>query len=468
MKKFFVFFAALFLIFSAPTIPVVSAQTSVPASAPVSSVPASAPMPAAMVPSAIDRIGVVAAAGGKVELTTFGQTGRTAQSGQPIFMGDEVKTDAAGHLQILLLDETVFTIGPNSTITLDKFVYDPKSHNGEIRASITQGVFRYVSGKIAAKNPDSVKVKLPSASLGFRGTIVGGSVGANGQGLAALLGPGKNNDAGVRNGSFTIDGAGGDHQDVNRTGFGVEVGANGGLSGVFQLSDTQINGLTQGLGGGQQGGGQGGGGGQQGGSGNSGVGLGGHTDMGALSGENKVIAGDNVTLVSGLDNISSSMNDVSIVGAQNAANNSAGAVPNGTTTYEQLQAASGSGHYANNGTYSGGGSITVQGNIIFGPSGSIGGGNSYISISQSTRFDSTSIAGGSGTSFAGRSGPATDLSWHETSAGGTFDFTVALSNSSGVVAQNAVVNVTYTNTGGGTYPTSGSGTVTATLSPGPV
>jgi len=414
-------------------------------------------MPAAMVPSAIDRIGVVAAAGGKVELTTFGQTGRTAQSGQPIFMGDEVKTDAAGHLQILLLDETVFTIGPNSTITLDKFVYDPKSHNGEIRASITQGVFRYVSGKIAAKNPDSVKVKLPSASLGFRGTIVGGSVGANGQGLAALLGPGRNNDAGVRNGSFTIDGAGGDHQDVNRTGFGVEVGANGGLSGVFQLSDTQINGLTQGLGGGQQGGG------------NSGVGLGGHTDMGALSGENKVIAGDNVTLVSGLDNISSSMNDVSIVGAQNAASSSAGgAVPNGTTTYEQLQSASGSGHYSNSGTYSGGGTLYVQGNIVFGPSGSIGGGNSYISISQSTRFDSTSIAGGSGTSFAGQSGPATNLSWHETTTGGNFDFTVALSNSGGVVAQNAVVNVTYTNTGGATYPTSGNGTVTATLSPGPV
>ncbi len=79
--------------------------------------------------------------------------------------------------QILLLDETVFTIGPNSTIIIDKFVYDPKSQKGEIKASITQGVFRYVSGKIAAKNPDSVKVKLPTASIGFRGTIVGGSVG---------------------------------------------------------------------------------------------------------------------------------------------------------------------------------------------------------------------------------------------------------------------------------------------------
>ncbi|MFH1208795.1 MAG: FecR domain-containing protein [Candidatus Omnitrophota bacterium] len=461
MKKFSVFFLALFLAFSVPTIPVVPAQMSVPTSAPVSAPASVSPVPVTVIPPAIDRVGVVAAAGGKVELTTFGQAGRIAQSGQPIFMGDEVKTDAAGHLQILLLDETVFTIGPNSTITIDKFVYDPKSHNGEIKASITQGVFRYVSGKIAAKNPDSVKVKLPTASLGFRGTIVGGSVGANGQGLTALLGPGKNNDAGARNGSFTVDGTGGDHQDVNRTGFGVEVGADGGVSDVFQLSDAQINGLTQGLGGGQ-----GGGGGQQGGGGDSGGGLGGNTDMGALSGEDKAVTGNNVALVSGLDNVSNSMNDVSILGAQNAANDIGSTMPNGTTTYEQLQATSGSGHYANSGTYSGGGSLFVQGNIVFGPSGSIGSGNSYISISQSTRFDSTSIAGGGGTSFAGRSGPTTDLSWHETSSGGNFDFTVALSNNGGVVAQNAVVNVTYTNTGGSTYPTSGSGTVSATLSPG--
>ena len=453
MKKIVASFAAFLLVFS---VPVLFAQ--MPMGVPV----------APMISQDLARIGVVAAAGGKVELTTPGQVGRVAQSGQAIFLGDEVKTDAQGHLQILLLDETVFTIGPNSAITIDKFVYDPKSQKGEIKASITQGVFRYVSGKIAAKNPDSVKVKLPAASIGFRGTIVGGSVGANGQGLVGLLGPGNNNDTGARTGSFTIDGAGGDHQNVNRTGFGVEVGAGGGLSGVFQLSDTQINGLIQGLGGGQ-----GGGGGQQGGGGGSGGSFGGNTNMGALSGENNVVAGDNVTLAGGLNNLNNNLNAVSIVGAQDALNASGGggAAPNGTTTYEQLQSASGSGHYsANNGTYSGGGSMTVQGNIIFGPSGSIGGGNSFISISQpfstTTRSDNTSVGGGTGTSFAGKSGPATDLSWHETGAGGNFDFTVALSNSGGVVAQNAVVNVTYTNTSGTAYPTSGSGTVSATLSPG--
>jgi hypothetical protein len=334
MKKPAVLFAALFFIVSGFVVPVAPAQTLVP-------------MPGIVTPAGLEKIGVVAAAGGKVELTTPGQVGRIAQSGQAIFMGDEVKTDAKGHLQILLLDETVFTIGPNSAIIIDQFVYDPKSHAGEIRASITKGVFRYVSGKIAAKDPDSVKVKLPTATLGFRGTIVGGSVGENGQGLAALLGPGDNNDAGAQNGSFTIDGEGGDHQDVNRTGFGVEVGADGGLSDVFQLSDDQVNGLIGGLGGGQGGGGGGD-------EGNNQDGLGGNTDMGDLSGENNVLAGENGALMSGLSNLTDGLNDASVLGAQNARNESGVSVSNanGITTMAELATIlSGSYDYSGSGDF---------------------------------------------------------------------------------------------------------------------
>jgi len=468
MKKVAAFFAALFLTFSVPTIPVVPAQmaalgpVAVTTSAPV-------PMPVAVVSPTLDRIGVVAAAGGKVELTTPGQAGRIAQSGQAIFLGDEVKTDAEGHLQILLLDETVFTIGPNSSIIIDKFVYDPKSHSGEIRANVAKGAFRYVSGKIAAKNPNSVKMKLPTATLGFRGTIVGGSVGANGQGLVGLLGPGNNNDSGAQNGSFSIDGTGGGHQDVNRTGFGVEVGADGGLSGVFQLSNDQINGLTGGLGGGQGGNGGSGGGAGSGGGGVGG-GLGGNTDMGNLSGENNALTGGNVMFLNGLGGVTDNMNDVSTKGAQDALNSGGGgSVASGnTTTYEQLLAATTEpSHYAGSGSYSGGsgGYTSGQANIFFGPSGYIGGLNSNISVYDGSNTDSTSLGGSVGISFAGKSGPA-DFSWHETGAYGTFDITVTLTNSEGVTAQTATANVTYTNTNGELGPVSGTGVVTAELTSG--
>ncbi len=202
-----------------------------------------------IVPTNLEKIGVVAATQGIVEITSPGQIGRVAESGQAVFLGDEVKTDAQGHLQILLLDQTVFTIGPSSAIIIDEFVYDPKTSDGKMQASITKGIFRYVSGKIAAKKPNNVTIKLPSATIGIRGTIIAGEAGTN-RSFAMLLGPGENNNAKATIGSFNIQGIGahsGDQQQVNRTGFGVQVDQNGGLSGVFKVPDSEMNRLTQGL-----------------------------------------------------------------------------------------------------------------------------------------------------------------------------------------------------------------------------
>ena len=434
MKKVIAFSTAFFLLLSGPA---VFAQMPL-------AVPAGAPAPVSF-----ERIGIVAAMHGKVELKTPGQIGRIASSGQPIFMKDEVKTDAGGHLQILLLDETVFTIGPNSSITIDEFVYDPKSHGGEIRASIAKGVFRYVSGKIAAKNSKSVSMKLPTSTIGFRGTIVGGAVGDGGQGLVALLGPGDNNDAGVQNGSFSIDGQGGDHQDVNRTGFGVEVGANGGLSGVFQLSDSQLNGLTSGLSPS----------GNQGGDGSGSLGGGSVTDQ---SGETGAITGQNTGLVNGLNGLLNSNNDTSNTAAQDAAASSerSEAIANGVTTAEQLsRITTGQYHYSGTGafteTVSGNGTVQAAINIDFGAK-TIGGGNSFVSINSTNITGSKNIATHSFTEATGGQAVFTDVS-------GSFNTTIKLQNSGGVIANSASIQENYTGS-----PYSGNGVVSAPRTPGNV
>src|SRR5581483_7297571 len=94
-------------------------------------------------------------------------------SGQPLYLNDAVTTDAQGRLQVLLLDETVFTIGPNSSMVLDSFVYDPNG-SSKLSARILKGVFRFVTGKIAKKRPSDMEVKMPVGVIGIRGTIVAG------------------------------------------------------------------------------------------------------------------------------------------------------------------------------------------------------------------------------------------------------------------------------------------------------
>lgn len=371
MKKIVASFAAFFLLVSAP---VLFAQ--MPMGVPVA--------PAASM--SFERIGVVAAAQGRVELTTPGQVGRIAQSGQPIFLGDLVTTNDKGHLQILLLDETVFTIGPSSAITIDTFIYDPKTSAGEIKASITKGVFRYVSGKIAVKNPKNVTVKLPTATLGFRGTIVGGAIESNGQGLVGLLGPGDNNDAGAQTGSFTVEGQGGDQQGVDRTGFGVEIGEGGGLSDVFQLSQDQVNGLTGGLGGGQ--GGSGGGGG-----GDSGSGLGGD-NMGGLSGETGALTGDMAGLTTGLSGLTDGLNNLTTQVSQDKNNEgSTTATTLGSiTNLAEMKAvtASTTFHFEQIGVLlsQNSGNYDLFVDIVFdGENSSVGGGKSRVVVNGSDTFE---------------------------------------------------------------------------------
>ncbi|WP_073953481.1 FecR domain-containing protein [Thalassospira sp. TSL5-1] len=118
-----------------------------------------------------EQAGVSAAVRGEVELAEAkGIVGTQVESGQPIYLGDYITSSAGSGMQILLMDETVFTIGPNSEIAIDDFVYDPSNNQGHMTASITRGVVRVLTGKLAHNDPKTMKINLPVGSIGIRGT----------------------------------------------------------------------------------------------------------------------------------------------------------------------------------------------------------------------------------------------------------------------------------------------------------
>ena len=109
-------------------------------------------------------------------ITSSDATVHFLKNGDPVFMGDKIETGSDGRLQIRLLDETVFTLGPSSAIVMDEFAYDPATADGKVRASMVKGIFRIVSGKVAHKKPENMVVNLPAGSMGFRGTEVVGII----------------------------------------------------------------------------------------------------------------------------------------------------------------------------------------------------------------------------------------------------------------------------------------------------
>lgn len=169
-----------------------------------------APCASAPAMAAVEQAGVAAAVRGEVQLVSLADpVGHQVASGEAIFLGNEISSGHESGLQILLMDETVFTIGPNSSLTIDEFVYDPVTSIGKVTASVARGTFRFISGKVAGRSPRDMTVKLPNGVIGIRGTIAGGRVtGAGGEieSVVVLLGPGARNNAGERVGQIVVRG----------------------------------------------------------------------------------------------------------------------------------------------------------------------------------------------------------------------------------------------------------------------
>ncbi|WP_371398064.1 hypothetical protein [Fretibacter rubidus] len=127
--------------------------------------------------SAQEAIGVNSAVKGDVTVQSGETDARDAIISDPIRLQDAVNTARSSTLQITLKDRTTFTVGPDCDLVIDTFVYDPAKADNTLSATVTKGMFRFMSGAISKSNPDAVTINSPVASLGIRGTIVEGLVG---------------------------------------------------------------------------------------------------------------------------------------------------------------------------------------------------------------------------------------------------------------------------------------------------
>ncbi|MEL6947187.1 MAG: FecR domain-containing protein [Pseudomonadota bacterium] len=132
-------------------------------------------------------IGTSAAVRGEVFVTTQGAE-RKARVRDSIKLQDQVLTRDDSALQILLLDQTTFTVGQNCQMTIDRFVYDPATSAGQVGAQVAKGAFRFMSGRIGKQNPTNASVSTPAATIGIRGTSFEGIVGVDALALAGLAG----------------------------------------------------------------------------------------------------------------------------------------------------------------------------------------------------------------------------------------------------------------------------------------
>ena len=211
--------------------------------------------------------GVLAAANGQVTAQTAGDADaplRQLDIGSKLFFEDEVVTADGVQAQILLRDGTTFSIGENAQLVLDAFVYDPESDEGAVGAVIKRGAFRFISGKIAKKQPRNMKVLAGNTAIAIRGTEVIGTVESGSETVILLSGQidlqstaGDCGQQGAQTGSDMF-GIGRDgqlefnaaiseappsfcQQSLMRAGFGVQVAPSGIISTPARVDQTEID-----------------------------------------------------------------------------------------------------------------------------------------------------------------------------------------------------------------------------------
>lgn len=172
-----------------------------------------------------------------------------------VSQGNDIVTAPASTLQIVLLDQSTLTVGPNGRLIVDRFIYDPSRRASAVGVSIVKGAFRFLSGKSTHASPGQTTLRTPIASIGIRGTMVEGQVGqiaatlAKGEGglsaagkvdpktasLIVLRGPGPNTAGGETPGEITVT-SGGKTATVTTPGQGVFVPRSGAAPIIFGLS----------------------------------------------------------------------------------------------------------------------------------------------------------------------------------------------------------------------------------------
>jgi hypothetical protein len=119
--------------------------------------------------AAAQDAGQIKTSTGSAQIERAGQK-LPANVGQVVQQGDVVSTGGDGSVGITFRDNSLVSIGPDSVLVIDRFVFDSTTHQGNFDASLKQGTLAVVSGKLAKQSHDAMKVRTPAAILGVRGT----------------------------------------------------------------------------------------------------------------------------------------------------------------------------------------------------------------------------------------------------------------------------------------------------------
>ena len=105
-------------------------------------------------------------------MATVVRQGRTISGniGLEIYQNDTLRTGRDGSIGVKFSDDTLLSLGPESILVIDEFVFAPRQGKFSIAIRMVKGTVAYLSGLISKLAPESAHFETPTASIGIRGT----------------------------------------------------------------------------------------------------------------------------------------------------------------------------------------------------------------------------------------------------------------------------------------------------------
>ena len=114
-------------------------------------------------------VGSVKLAEGSAVVRRGGST-TSVRIGMQLQVNDVLATSADARVGVMFEDGTRLSLGPNTELTIDRFVYQPAEGKFAMLLNLARGVLAFVSGRIARVSPESVSLQTPVGIIGLRGT----------------------------------------------------------------------------------------------------------------------------------------------------------------------------------------------------------------------------------------------------------------------------------------------------------
>ncbi|MGM0738967.1 MAG: FecR family protein [Bacteroidota bacterium] len=110
-------------------------------------------------------------------LNRDGRDGYLEQGGD-VLLGDVISTGNSGQVQILFQDGTKIAISQNSSLVIERVLFDSSNTASEFTVNAVGGAFRFLSGN---SSPSSYSIRTSNATMGVRGTAFDFAASARGE-----------------------------------------------------------------------------------------------------------------------------------------------------------------------------------------------------------------------------------------------------------------------------------------------